>query len=52
MKKTCFIVAAPNAAGTSTFAESFLPNEANCFYFVNADMIAKGIPPFVLKMPE
>lgn len=45
MKKTCFIVAGPNGAGKSTFAESFLPNEANCFYFVNADMIAKGISP-------
>lgn len=45
MKKTCFIVAGPNGAGKSTFAESFLPNEASCFYFVNADMIAKGISP-------
>ena len=45
MKKTCFIVAGPNGAGKSTFAESFLPNEANCFYFVNADMIAKGLSP-------
>jgi len=45
MKKTCFVVAGVNGAGKSTFAESFLPNEANCFYFVNADMIAKGISP-------
>lgn len=45
MKKTCFIVAGPNGAGKSTFAESFLPNEAQCFHFVNADMIAKGLSP-------
>jgi predicted ABC-type ATPase len=45
MTKICYIVAGPNGAGKSTFAESFLPNEANCFYFVNADMIAKGIAP-------
>lgn len=45
MKKTCFIVAGPNGAGKSSFAEWFLPNEAKCFYFVNADMIAKGISP-------
>ena len=46
MKKTCFIIAGANGAGKSTFAEAFLPHEVNCFYFVNADMIAKGISPF------
>lgn len=45
MNKTCFIVAGPNGAGKSTFAEAFLPNEAKCFHFVNADMIAKGLSP-------
>lgn len=43
--KTVYIVAGPNGAGKTTFAESYLPIEANCFYFINADLIAKGISP-------
>jgi predicted ABC-type ATPase len=45
MKKVCYVIAGPNGAGKSTFAEEFLPNEVNCYYFINADMIAKGISP-------
>jgi predicted ABC-type ATPase len=45
MKKTCFIVAGPNGAGKTTFAESYLPREAGCFHFINADLIAAGISP-------
>lgn len=34
------------AAGKTTFAREFLPNEANCPNFVNADLIAAGLSPF------
>ena len=40
------IVAGPNGAGKTTFAREFLPNEANCPIFVNADLIAAGLSPF------
>lgn len=40
------IIAGPNGAGKTTFAEAFLPEEAKCFNFVNADLIAKGLSPF------
>lgn len=40
------IIAGPNGAGKSTFAREFLPGEANCPVFVNADMIAAGVAPF------
>jgi len=42
----CLIIAGPNGAGKSTFASEFLPNEANCPRFINADLIAAGISPF------
>lgn len=45
MAKTCFIVAGPNGAGKTTFAETYLPNDADCFNFINADLIAAGISP-------
>jgi predicted ABC-type ATPase len=41
------IIAGPNGAGKTTFAREFLPNEAGCPVFVNADLIAAGIAPFV-----
>ncbi len=41
------IVAGPNGAGKTTFAREFLPNEAGCPVFVNADLIAAGLAPFV-----
>ena len=40
------IIAGPNGAGKTTFAREFLPNEAGCPVFVNADLIAAGIAPF------
>jgi predicted ABC-type ATPase len=40
------IIAGPNGAGKTTFAREFLPNEAACPTFVNADLIAAGLSPF------
>jgi predicted ABC-type ATPase len=40
------IIAGPNGAGKITFAREFLPNEAGCPVFVNADLIAAGLAPF------
>jgi len=40
------IIAGPNGAGETTFAREFLPNEADCPVFVNADLIAAGLAPF------
>ena len=40
------ILAGPNGAGKTTFATEFLPNEAACRRFVNADLIAAGLSPF------
>jgi len=40
------ILAGPNGAGKTTFAKEFLPNEAACVQFVNADLIAAGLSPF------
>jgi len=40
------IIAGPNGSGKTTFAEEFLPNEADCPIFVNADLIAAGLAPF------
>lgn len=40
------IIAGPNGAGKTTFAVEFLPNEAGCPIFINADLIAAGLSPF------
>ncbi len=40
------IIAGPNGAGKTTFAREFLPYEAACPTFVNADLIAAGLSPF------
>jgi len=40
------IIAGPNGAGKTTFAREFLPQEAGCPIFVNADLIAAGLAPF------
>jgi len=40
------MIAGPNGAGKTTFARAFLPNEANCPRFINADLIAAGLSPF------
>ena len=45
-ERKILIVAGPNGAGKTTFATEFLPNEADCPIFVNADSIAAGLSPF------
>ena len=40
------IIAGPNGAGKTTFARAFLPQEAQCPHFINADLIAAGLSPF------
>ncbi len=45
-KKKIVIIAGPNGAGKTTFAREFLPREAGCPAFVNADLIAAGLSPF------
>lgn len=40
------IIAGPNGAGKTTFAREFLPVDAGCPIFVNADLIAAGLAPF------
>jgi predicted ABC-type ATPase len=44
--KTIIIIAGPNGAGKTTFAWEFLPREAGCPKFINADLIAQGLSPF------
>ena len=44
-EKRIFIIAGPNDAGKTTFATEFLPNEADCPLFINADVIAAGLNP-------
>ena len=44
-EKRIFIIAGPNGAGKTTFATEFLPNEADCPLFINADLIAAGLNP-------
>lgn len=45
-EKKILIIAGPNGAGKTTFATEFLPREADCPNFINADLIASGINPF------
>ncbi|MFP5358162.1 MAG: zeta toxin family protein [Gammaproteobacteria bacterium] len=44
--KRIIIIAGPNGAGKTTFAREFLPHEAGCPVFINADLIAAGLSPF------
>jgi predicted ABC-type ATPase len=44
--KKIVILAGPNGAGKTTFAREFLPVDARCPDFVNADLIAAGLSPF------
>lgn len=46
LDRKVIIIAGPNGAGKTTFAREFLPNEASCPVFVNADLIAAGLAPF------
>lgn len=43
------IIAGPNGAGKTTFAREYLPQEAACPDFINADLIAAGLSPFHLE---
>lgn len=45
-QKKIIIIAGPNGAGKTTFAREFLPFEADCPTFINADLIAAGLSPF------
>jgi predicted ABC-type ATPase len=47
-QKKILIFAAPNGAGKTTFTREFLPFEADCPSFVNADLIAAGMAPLVV----
>ena len=47
MNSSLYIVAGPNGAGKTTFAREFLPNYVECMEFVNADLIASGLSPFL-----
>lgn len=40
-----YIVAGPNGAGKTTASYTILPEVLNCYEFVNADEIARGISP-------
>ena len=44
--KRILIIAGPNGAGKTVFATEFLPREAECPNFINADLIAAGLRPF------
>lgn len=46
MEKKCYVIAGPNGSGKTTFANEFLPIEAECLNFINADLIAQGLSPF------
>jgi predicted ABC-type ATPase len=50
MNKRIVIIAGPNGAGKTTFAREFLPNEAGCPIFVNADLIAVGLSRFAPEL--
>lgn len=50
--KRIVIIAGPNGVGKTTFAREFLPNEADCPTFVNADLIAEGLAPFSPEAAE
>lgn len=45
-EKKIVIIAGPNGAGKTTFAQEYLPHEAGCPIFINADLIAAGLSPF------
>jgi predicted ABC-type ATPase len=48
--KKIVILAGPNGAGKTTFAREFLRRDAEIPIFVNADLIASGLSPFMPEM--
>jgi predicted ABC-type ATPase len=42
---TIYLIAGCNGVGKTTFAKTFLPREAKCLNFLNADLIAQGLSP-------
>ncbi|MDY4282015.1 zeta toxin family protein [Xanthomonas sp. LF06-19] len=46
MTKRIIVISGPNGAGKTTFARVFLPEDAQCPRFINADLIAAGLSPF------
>nr|WP_288836699.1 zeta toxin family protein [uncultured Flavobacterium sp.] len=46
MTKNLYIIAGCNGAGKTTASFTVLPEILNCYEFVNADEIAKGLSPF------
>lgn len=44
--KRLFIISGCNGAGKTTASYTILPDMLNCYEFVNADEIAKGLSPF------
>jgi predicted ABC-type ATPase len=47
MPKKIIIIGGSHGAGKTVFARSFLPEEAACPRFINADLIAAGLSPFM-----
>jgi predicted ABC-type ATPase len=45
--KNMYIIAGPNGSGKTTFAKEFLPEFVDCPNFINADLIAMGLSPFL-----
>jgi hypothetical protein len=43
--KTIYVIAGCNGAGKTTFAREYLPHEAKCLRFLNADELARGLSP-------
>ena len=45
-KPNLYIIAGPNGAGKTTASYTILPEVLNCYEFINADEIARGLSPF------
>jgi len=49
MDKKIIIIAGPNGAGKTSFARTFLPIEAQCLRFINADLMPPVSHPLPLR---